>query len=134
MLSPASHFKMFPRLHFFAICAALLAAASLAHPDTNKRQVPTPNLTCGPNLGEGINYYCPEDKPCCSSHGFCGAGDAYCNTLAGCQAGWSSPTVPGCHMPVDKVTVSPDGQCGRQSGETWGYRCPEGENPCCSSS
>lgn len=109
---------------------ALLATTGLAHPG-DKRQVPTPNLTCGRFLGEGINYICPEDKPCCSYWGYCGTGDAYCNTLAGCQASHSNPKVPNCHKPIDKVTVSPDGSCGRRFEMTWGYRCPESE--CCSS-
>lgn len=117
----------------FLLSLAFLAGTSLGLPDTNKRQVPTPNLTCGRALGEGINYFCPVDLPCCSNYGYCGAGDAYCNTLAGCQASHSNPTVPNCHMPIDKVTESPDGKCGRRFEETWGYRCPKGDRPCCSS-
>ncbi|PVH80641.1 carbohydrate-binding module family 18 protein [Cadophora sp. DSE1049] len=113
------------------LCLTILSQTTYAHPSPSKRQLPgitlSPNLTCGRLLSPTQTYFCPTHAPCCSYHGYCGSSDAYCNTLAGCQSSHSNPTVPACHAPIDKVTASPNGKCGRMFEMTWGYRCPEGE-------
>ncbi|KAF2143645.1 carbohydrate-binding module family 18 protein [Aplosporella prunicola CBS 121167] len=78
--------------------------------------VASPDNTCGGTTG----YTCVGSQAgnCCSSSGWCGKTDAYCNTSAGCQTSFGKCV---------STTISPDGTCGGANG----YRCHEGE--CCSS-
>ncbi|KAJ9133431.1 hypothetical protein NKR23_g10744 [Pleurostoma richardsiae] len=92
----------------------------------------SPNGTCGAQAaGANNRFTCPADTPCCSSHGYCGAGDSYCLTTAGCQAAFSLSTVS-CHAPQDGKTVSPDNTCGIVGDGKYGYRCPATGATCCS--
>jgi hypothetical protein len=47
----------------------------------------SPDNTCGFNGtgGGAVGYTCPQSLPCCSVHGFCGSGNAYCLTTVGCK-------------------------------------------------
>ena len=82
----------------------------------------SPDNTCGTKgVGGSANAYtCPEELPCCSVNGFCGATSAYCMATAGCQADFGSCGAAG------NDTTSPDMTC----GGTVGYTCPTGL--CCS--
>ncbi|KAK4034656.1 hypothetical protein C8A01DRAFT_18569 [Parachaetomium inaequale] len=111
--------------------ATTLAHASAFGP--RQRVTPSPDNTCGPQANG--TYVCPLVTPCCSSSGYCGAGDQYCLTSLGCQAGFSNTFAGGnCYAPTDKETRSPDGTCGKTGVGEHGYRCPVegGSRLCCS--
>ena len=96
----------------------------------------SPNLTCGTKEAGGSpnGYTCPTAAPCCSSHGFCGTGDGYCLNTGGCQASFSEKATS-CYAPVDGVSVTPDGTCGKAGAGTLGYKCDTtSTNRCCSAS
>lgn len=92
----------------------------------------SPNKTCGVT-GAGLNnaFTCPETDACCSQYGFCGTGDSFCLTSAGCQANYSN-TRTSCTAPRSGTTVSVDGTCGTTGAGKAGYRCPATGATCCS--
>ncbi|KAH8911276.1 hypothetical protein BR93DRAFT_989991 [Coniochaeta sp. PMI_546] len=94
--------------------------------------VVSPNKTCG-MTGAGLNngYTCPDTDACCSQYGFCGTGDSFCLTSAGCQTGYSN-TRTACQAPKSGTTVSVDGTCGTTGAGKAGYRCPSTGATCCS--
>ncbi|KAB5577819.1 carbohydrate-binding module family 18 protein [Coniochaeta sp. 2T2.1] len=93
----------------------------------------SPNKTCG-LTGAGLNngFTCPETDACCSQYGFCGTGDSFCLTSAGCQAAYSNNTRTTCQAPRSGTTVSVDGTCGATGAGKAGYRCPATGATCCS--
>lgn len=92
----------------------------------------SPNLTCGSEgAGEGNDYTCPETDACCSQYGYCGTGDGFCVTTAGCQADFSF-SADSCTEPVSGETISVDGTCGTTEAGSFGYMCPPDETSCCS--
>ncbi|KAI1846358.1 hypothetical protein JX265_011960 [Neoarthrinium moseri] len=92
----------------------------------------TPDGTCGLLKG-GANkgYTCLNDKPCCSSSGYCGTTDDYCLSSYGCQGPYSNATAS-CYAPKNGTTISPDGTCGLVSAGKYGYKCPATGSTCCS--
>ncbi|OIW28785.1 hypothetical protein CONLIGDRAFT_632998 [Coniochaeta ligniaria NRRL 30616] len=92
----------------------------------------SPNKTCG-ITGAGLNngYTCPETDACCSSYGFCGTGDSFCLTSAGCQTAYST-TRTTCQAPKSGTTISVDGTCGTSGAGKSGYKCPATGATCCS--
>lgn len=115
-----------------ALSAALVGPGPAAAAAAARRDV-SPDKTCG-LAGAGANrgYTCPGDAACCSRHGYCGTGDAFCLTTAGCQARYSNSTSAACYASRSGVTVSPDGTCGTAGAGTSGYRCPAAGLSCCS--
>ena len=100
--------------------------------DTRAALVPSPNKTCGVT-GAGANngYTCLGDSACCSQFGYCGTGDSFCLTSAGCQTRYSNTTTA-CAAPRSGVTVTQDGTCGSTGAGKVGYRCAATGNNCCS--
>lgn len=92
----------------------------------------SPDMTCG-TTGEGITggYTCPESDACCSKYGYCGTGDSFCLTTAGCQADFSNST-SACTEPEAGKSESVDGTCGMEGAGTVGYVCPANQTSCCS--
>lgn len=114
-----------------SIIPAPVSATSLTL-DDRAAAVVSPNKTCG-MTGAGLNngYTCPDTDACCSQYGFCGTGDGFCLTSAGCQAGYSN-TRTACQAPKSGTTVSVDGTCGTTGAGKAGYRCPATGATCCS--
>jgi hypothetical protein len=92
----------------------------------------SPNKTCGlVEAGGNRGYTCPSDASCCSRYGYCGTGDIFCLTTAGCQSRYSNSSAA-CVAPRNGTTVSIDGTCGMTGAGRNGYRCPANGTTCCS--
>lgn len=94
----------------------------------------SPDKTCGTTgAGEDKGYTCLESDACCSSYGYCGTGDEFCLTTAGCQSEFSNST-SACTEPVPGKSISVDGTCGITDAGSVGYVCPANQTSCCSAS
>jgi hypothetical protein len=109
------------------------ALGSIIPPAHIEGRAVSPNKTCG-ITGAGLNngYTCPGSDACCSQYGFCGTGDSFCLTSAGCQANYSNNTRTSCTAPRSGTTISVDGTCGTTGAGKAGYRCPTTGATCCS--
>lgn len=95
----------------------------------------SPNKTCGTTgAGSAPGFTCADPDGCCSKFGYCGSGDGFCLTSAGCQTKFSNKTTS-CYAPKSGSTVSVDGTCGVTEAGSAGYVCASnGTATCCSSS
>ncbi|KAF2734255.1 hypothetical protein EJ04DRAFT_248296 [Polyplosphaeria fusca] len=70
---------------------------------------------------------------CCSSYGYCGTTDLYCQTTEGCQSSYGNCTTPSPvssgALPTSTLKTSLDGSCGGANG----FVCPGSKfGDCCS--
>ncbi|KAK0636449.1 hypothetical protein B0T17DRAFT_82033 [Bombardia bombarda] len=120
-------------LLLFPAALAGVLPTSIGELDMRAVGAVSPNLTCGTTLaGQNNGYTCPGgNTSCCSVYGYCGTGDAFCLTTAGCQSRYSNAS-SACYTPKSGVSISVDGTCGAIGAGKAGYRCPTSGATCCS--